>query len=69
MLIRVLRFERDCRIPLKNEPRVEWRLDVTREIERPVGAFVEEMTQAALKIDHLEVRQGEIWAKVSTRRT
>lgn len=65
-LIRVPLFERDWRVPLKKELGVEWRLDVTHEIEYTLESFVEEMAKAGLKIDHLEVRWGEIWAELST---
>lgn len=67
-LIRVPLFERDWRVPLKKELGIEWRLDLTHEIEYTVEIFNEEMAQAGLKIDHLEVRWGEIWAELSTKK-
>jgi 2-polyprenyl-3-methyl-5-hydroxy-6-metoxy-1,4-benzoquinol methylase len=65
MLIRVPLFERDWRVPLKKEVGVEWRLDPTHETEYTLETFADEMSQAKLKIDHLEVRWGEIWSEVS----
>lgn len=65
MLIRVPVFERDWRVPLKKELGVEWRLDPTHETEYTLETFAEEMQAANLKIDHLEVRWGEIWSEVS----
>lgn len=62
VLIRVPLFERDWRIPLKQEVGVESRLDPTHEIEYTLEIFGEEMAQANLQIAHLEVRWGEIWS-------
>ena len=64
MLIRVPLFERDWRVPLKQELGVEWRLDPTHEIEYTIESFAEEMAAAGLEINHQEVRWGEIWAEV-----
>lgn len=61
-LIRVPLFERDWRVPLKKELGLEWRLDDTHEIEYTLETFAAEMVEAQLKITHLEVRWGEIWA-------
>ncbi|MBZ0309684.1 MAG: class I SAM-dependent methyltransferase [Anaerolineae bacterium] len=61
-LIRVPLFERDWRVPLKQELGLEWRLDDTHEIEYTLETFTAEIAQAQLKITHLEVRWGEIWA-------
>jgi len=65
ILIRVPLFERDWRVPLKKELGVEWRLDPTHETEYTLESFAEEMREANLHIDHLEVRWGEIWSEVS----
>lgn len=65
ILINVPLFERDWRVPLKRELGVEWRLDDTHEIEYTLEAFSEEMEEAGLEINHLEVRWGEIWTEVS----
>ncbi len=51
-----------CRL---KELGVKWRLDATHEIEYTLEVFAEEMEDAGLKTDHLEVRWGEIWAEVS----
>lgn len=64
LLIRVPLFERDWRVPLKKELGVEWRLDLTHEIEYTLETFSEELQTAGLKIVHLEVRWGEIWSEV-----
>lgn len=64
ILIRVPLFERDWRVPLRQELGVEWRLDPTHETEYTSESFQEEMTQAKLKITYQEIRWGEIWAEV-----
>lgn len=64
ILIRVPLYERDWRVPLKNELKVEWRLDPTHETEYTLESFAEEMTAAGLRIAHQEIRWGEIWAEV-----
>jgi len=66
ILIRVPLFERDWRVPLKKELGVEWRLDPTHETEYTLETFAEEMSAANFRIDHLEVRWGEIWSEVSS---
>jgi 2-polyprenyl-3-methyl-5-hydroxy-6-metoxy-1,4-benzoquinol methylase len=65
ILIRVPLFERDWRVPLKKELEVEWRLDPTHETEYTLESFEEEISSAGLRVAHLEVRWGEIWAQVS----
>ena len=64
-LIRVPLFERDWRVPLKQELGVEWRLDATHETEYTLESFAEEMSAAGLSITHQEVRWGEIWAEAT----
>lgn len=66
-LIRVPLFEREWRVPLRQELGVEWRLDLTHETEYTLESFKEEMDAAGLEIQFLEVRWGEIWAEVLTR--
>jgi 2-polyprenyl-3-methyl-5-hydroxy-6-metoxy-1,4-benzoquinol methylase len=66
ILIRVPLFERDWRVPLKKELEVEWRLDPTHETEYTLESFEEEISSAGLRVAHLEVRWGEIWAQVSS---
>lgn len=62
LLIRVPLFERDWRVPLKQELGVEWRLDSTHETEYTLESFAKEMVAAGLRIDCQVVRWGEIWA-------
>ena len=64
MLIRVPLFERDWRVPLKQELGVEWRLDDTHETEYTLESFHAEMMAAGLTVTHLEVHWGEIWSEV-----
>lgn len=63
-LIRVPVFERDWRVPLKQELGVEWRLDPTHETEYTLESFAEEMTAAGLRVVNQQVRWGEIWAEL-----
>ncbi len=65
LLIRVPLYERDWRVPLKQELGVEWRLDPTHWIEYTQETFLNEIQAAQLKIDYLDVRWGEIWSEVS----
>jgi len=67
-LIRVPLFERDWRVPLKQELGVEWRLDTTHETEYTLESFAEEMAAAGLRITHQEVRWGEL-ACITLRET
>jgi ubiquinone/menaquinone biosynthesis C-methylase UbiE len=62
-LIRVPVFERDWRVPLKQELGVEWRLDPTHETEYTLESFRDEMERAGLFVKHQEHRWGEIWAE------
>jgi len=68
-LLRVPLFERDWRVPLKKELGVEWRLDSTHENEYTLESFQEEIQEAGLKIQYLEVRWGEIWCEAVTSET
>jgi len=63
-LIRVPLFERDWRVPLKQELGVEWRLDPSHETEYTLESFTQEMATAGLEITNQQVRWGEIWAEV-----
>jgi SAM-dependent methyltransferase len=62
-LIRVPLFERDWRVPLKQELGLDYRLDPTHYVEYTQEGFTDEMEQAGLEIVHQEVRWGEIWAE------
>lgn len=63
-LIRVPLYERDWRVPLKQELGVEWRLDTDHKTEYTVEQFYEEMAEAGMKVARLEVHWGEIWSEV-----
>jgi hypothetical protein len=63
-LVRVPVFERDWRVPLKRELGLEWRLDPTHFNEYTVESFREEMAQAGMRIEHLEIRWSEVWSEL-----
>jgi SAM-dependent methyltransferase len=65
LLIRVPLMQRDWLVALKQELGVDWRLDPTHYIEYTQETFSSEMQASQLKIDHLEIRWGEIWSEVS----
>lgn len=65
LLLRVPLFERDWRVPLKQELGIEWKLDPTHEIEYTAESFAAEMVAAGLVIEEQQVRWGEIWAVCS----
>jgi hypothetical protein len=62
--IRVPLFERDWRVPLKKELGVEWRLDPDHKTEYTLYSFANDVKDAGLQIEHLEVRWGEIWSEL-----
>ena len=62
-LLRVPLFERDWRVPLKKELKVEWRLDPTHEVEYTQESFEAEQEAAGLTVTHKQIRWGEIWAE------
>lgn len=64
ILIRVPLFERDWRVPLKQELGVEWRLDPSHETEYSLESFSKEIADSGLVVAYEEVRWGEIWAEV-----
>lgn len=64
LLIRVPLFEREWKVPLRQELGLEWRSDSTHETEYTLESFASEIAAAHLLISHLEVRWGEIWAEV-----
>jgi glycosyltransferase involved in cell wall biosynthesis/2-polyprenyl-3-methyl-5-hydroxy-6-metoxy-1,4-benzoquinol methylase len=63
-LIRVPIFERDWRVPLKEELGINYCLDPTHYIEYRQEEFAEEIARAGLRISHSQVNWGEIWAEV-----
>ncbi len=60
-LIRVPNFERDWRVPLKQELGIEYRLDATHAIEHRPKELRAELEGAGLRIVTLEHRWGELW--------
>ncbi|MBF0421813.1 MAG: class I SAM-dependent methyltransferase [Magnetococcales bacterium] len=64
LLVRVPLYERDWRVPLKQELGVEWRLDPTHEIEYTQESFAKEIHSAGLTIRYMEIRWGELWVEV-----
>ena len=62
LLIRVPLFDRDWRVPLKQELGVEWKLDGTHETEYTLESFTAEMIAAGLRINCHVVKWGELWA-------
>ena len=64
ILLRVPIFERDWRVPLKEELGVDYRLDQTHFIEYRQDEFWKEIKEAGFEVDHFVVKWGEIWAEV-----
>lgn len=62
ILIRVPVFERDWRVPLKEELGIDYRLDQTHFIEYKKGEFENEIAIAGLEIKEKIINWGEIWA-------
>jgi SAM-dependent methyltransferase len=60
-LIRVPAYDRDWRVPWKEELGVEWRLDPTHMTEYTWERLSEELSIAGLKAVKLTVRWGEYW--------
>lgn len=67
LLLRVPVFERDWRVPLKQELGIDYRLDPTHYTEYTLESFSAEMEEAGLCVTHQEVRWGEIWAEATGR--
>ena len=63
-LLRVPLFNRDWRIPLRKELGLPYFLDDSHYIEYTQESFALEMQAAGLRISHMEIRWGEIWAEV-----
>lgn len=61
LILRVPMFERDWRVPLKEELEMDYRLDGTHFIEYRQEEFFAELEEARLKPLHSEFRWGEIW--------
>ncbi len=60
-LIRVPIYERDWRVPLKEELNIDYRLDPTHFIEYRKREFETEINDAGLIIEKIEYIWGEIW--------
>ncbi|RED44284.1 class I SAM-dependent methyltransferase [Aestuariispira insulae] len=60
-IIRVPNYERDWRVPLKDELAVEYRSDVTHFIEHRPPELMAELEESGLRILKAEIRWGEIW--------
>ncbi len=67
ILLRVPVFERDWRVPLKQELGIDYRLDPTHLAEYTLESFAAEMADAGLDVIHQEARWGEIWAEAVPR--
>ncbi len=67
LLLRVPVFERDWRVPLKQELGIDYRLDSTHYTEYTLESFSSELEEAGLRVTHQEVRWGEIWAEATRR--
>jgi len=61
-LIRVPKFDRDWRVPLKKEIGVDWRLDKTHFTEYTKDSFEKEIQKAGLKPIEMKFKWGEIWS-------
>lgn len=68
-LIRVPNFERDWRVPLKQELGVEYFLDSTHEVEHKPLELQKEIESAGLTIQEIEYKWGEIWVVAQTNRS
>ena len=62
VLIRVPSFERDWRVPLREEIGVDYRLDETHYIEYRLEEFLDEVKEGGLEVKSYELRWGEIWS-------
>lgn len=63
VLLRVPSFERDWRVPLKQELGIDYRLDPTHFTEYTLESFSQEIQSAGLRVVQQECRWGEIWAQ------
>lgn len=65
-LIRVPIYERDWRVPLKEELGIDYRLDPTHYIEYKKGELEQELMKAGLKIKETEYGWGEKWCVIKS---
>ncbi|HOV15569.1 MAG TPA: class I SAM-dependent methyltransferase [Spirochaetota bacterium] len=64
ILLRVPIYERDWRVPLKDELNVDYRLDSTHFIEYKQEEFWNELSESGLTTIKHHIKWGEIWAEV-----
>ena len=64
-LIRVPVYERDWRVPLKDELGFDYRLDPTHYIEYKKGELENELRDAGLMIKDVEYGWGEMWCVIT----
>ena len=64
-LIRVPMYERDWRVPLKDELGVNYLLDPTHQLEYTTEVFAKEMAEAGMSVESAVFKWGEMWAVVS----
>jgi len=62
LLIRVPQYDRDWRVPVKNECGIDYRLDKTHVLEYTEEAFDKEMMDARIEVISKKFNWGEIWA-------
>ena len=63
LIVRVPNYERDWRVPLKQELGVDYRLDPTHRVEHTSRQLQEELTSAGYKILSLRNSWGELWVE------
>ena len=68
-LIRVPMFNRDWRVPLREELALSYFSDPTHYTEYTQESFEKEIRAAGLTITHLQINWGEIWAEVRPGRS
>jgi 2-polyprenyl-3-methyl-5-hydroxy-6-metoxy-1,4-benzoquinol methylase len=64
LLLRAPMFNRDWRVPLRKELGLPYFLDDTHYTEYTQESFKQEIDAAGMRIAHMEIRWGEIWAEV-----
>ena len=62
-LFRVPMFNRDWRVALRKELGLPYFLDDSHYTEYTQESFLQEMDAAGLRVTHMEIRWGEIWAE------
>ena len=65
LLIRVPMINRDWLVPMKKELGLPYFSDASHYVEYTDESFRAEMQEAGLKVLHLQIQWGEIWAEVS----